>query len=645
MPEASRRILIVEDDEAHAELIRRGFEDQGGDATLTVVRTVRQAREHLRESVPDLVITDLRLPDGDGAELIEPDRERAAYPVVVMTGFGDQKVAVDALRTGAIDYVVKSEVSLAEMARTAERALREWKHIVERRHAEQALRRSEEHFRSLIENALDLILLLDVEGRFRYASPSARRTLELEPEGLAGRTALDLVHPDDRELLSRAIRGALAQPGEPQFATLRLRSRGGEWRVFESIGQAQIAGQPEPVVVVNARDITERLKAVESRRELEAQLQQAQRLETLGTLAGGIAHDFNNILQAVMGCSELARNKIAADSPARRYLDRSLEVSRRGRDTVEQILQFSRRRVQKLETIELRGVVGEVVKLLRATFPAAIEIRERVEASGVVAADPSQIHQVLMNLATNARQAMAGEGKLGIALERLAPGAAGLPPGLAPLAHFVLSVNDSGPGIPAEVRQHIFEPFFTTKEVGEGTGLGLAVAHGIVKGHGGAILCESEPGHGATFRVYLPEARPVAAQAAAAAPTTQPRQARVLFVDADANVAFVGRSLLEGLGHQVTTAANGVQALELFSQGPGEFDLVIVDEAMPGMTGSQLSTELRLLRPGLPVIVASGQGLPGGALFSDDASVVYLRKPFDAAELSRALSEALAARG
>ncbi len=644
MAEAPRRILIVEDDEAHAELIRRGFEDHGHATQLDFVRTVRQARELLRAAPPELVITDLRLPDGDGAELIEPDRDLARYPVVVMTSFGDQQVAVEAMRTGAIDYVVKSDVTLAEMARIADRALREWNHIIERRHAEQALRRSEEQFRSLIENALDLILVLEADGRFRYVSPSARRALQWEPAELAGHVALDLLHPEDHEAVRRSVSQALARPGQPQFVTLRLRSRDGEWRVFESIGQAGAAPEAEAVVVVNARDITERLKAEESRRELEAQLRQAQRLETLGTLAGGIAHDFNNILQAVMGCAELARNKVGPDSPARRYLDRSLEVARRGRDLVEQILQFSRRGSHKLRPIELRAVVEEVVKLLRATLPATIEVRERIEAAGSVVADASQLHQVLMNLATNARQAMGAEGTLEIALERLLPAAGSLPPGLAPVTHFVVSVSDTGPGIAPEIRERIFEPFFTTKEVGEGTGLGLAVAHGIVKAHGGAIVCESEPGHGATFRVYLNEARPAADQLPASAPATATPRARVLFVDDDANVVFVGRSLLEGLGHAVTTASSGLEALELFTRRPGDFDLLIVDEVMPRMTGSQLCAEVRRMRADLPVIVASGHGLPPGAKFSDDSSVGYLRKPFEAAELSRAVSSALGSR-
>ncbi len=639
-----RRILVVEDDEAHAELIRRGFEDDAPGARLRFARTLREARRQLEQELPDLVITDLRLPDGDGAELIEADREQARVPVVVMTSFGDQQVAVEAMRTGALDYVVKSEVTLAEMARIAERALREWGHILERRQAEAALRRSEEHFRSLIENALDLILVLGADGRLRYVSPSARRALRWEPDELAGREILELVHDDDREGARRAVRQALARRGEPQFVTLRLRTPDGDWRVFESIGQAGGAPQDEPVVVVNSRDVTERLRAEEAHRELEAQLRQAQRLETLGTLAGGIAHDFNNVLQAVMGCTELARAKVGEDSPARRYLDRTLEVSRRGRDVVEQILQFSRRGPQQLRPIELREVLEEVVRLLRATFPATIEIRERLEDSGAVVADPSQLHQVLMNLAANARQAMAGNGILEIALERQPVGSGSLPAGLAPVTYFVISVSDNGPGMPPEVRERVFEPFFTTKGVGEGTGLGLAVAHGIVRGHGGAIVCESEPGRGATFRVYLNEARPAAEPPAVVAPAGTVPRARVLFVDDDANVVFVGRSLLEGLGHEVTTASSGVEALELFLRGPHDFDLLVVDEVMPRMTGSQLCAEVRRLRQDLPVIVASGHGLPPGATFTDDNPVAFLRKPFEAAELSQAVALALGPR-
>ncbi len=634
LPVGPARVLIVEDDDAHALLLARHFEDHVPRLQVSRVASLQAARASLASEAPDLVIADLRLPDGSGSELLEPDAGRARVPLVVMTSFGDQQVAVEAMRRGALDYVVKSDVTLAQMPRIAERALREWGHLLERDRAQEALRASEAHFRSLIENGLDLIALVDAAAVLRYVSPSVQRLLGWDADALVGRGWLDLVHPDEAEAARRILADARAVPESRQYALIRLRSRAGDWLSFETIARVRPDGRSADVVV-NAWDVTDRLRAERAHRELEAQLRQAQKLETLGTLAGGIAHDFNNILQAIVGCTELALGQLGEDSPARRFLDRSLEVSRRARDLVRQIVQFARQGDLRREPVRLEALVEEVCRLLRATLPATVAIRQRIEASGAVLGDATQIHQVLMNLATNALQAM-GEtgGTLEIAVERQR--------GDGGVGHLVLSVRDTGPGIPPEIQERIFEPFFTTRQVGGGTGLGLSVAHGIVKGHGGAIVCHSEVGRGATFRVHLPEAAaPGAPQVGAPAPRALPRRGRLLFVDDDENVVFVGRNVLEGLGHEVVTALEGHEALELFRREPGAFDAAVVDELMPGMTGSQLATELRRLRPGLPIVIASGHGLPAHARFEDEAGVLYLAKPFEWKELDDAIRSAL----
>ncbi len=631
-----REVLVVEDDDAHAELIERAFEDVQG---LCIARasSLREARERLLERPPAVVITDLRLPDGDGAELIG-DPGTAICPVIVMTSFGDQTIAVDAMRHGALDYVVKSDLTFAEMPRIAERALREWSHLIERRRAEEALRRSEEQFRSLIENALDLIALVEPDGRLRYVSPSLMRILGWSPAQVEGRSVLELAHPEERERLQELLEDAVSGPGQPRFSVLRVPDSKGDWRSLEVV--ASLArGAEARAVVVNARDITERLRADAARAELADQLRQAQKLETLGTLAGGIAHDFNNILQALMGCTELAQASIPAQAPARRYLDRSLEVARRGRDLVRQILQFSRQETHHLEPVELQSVVAEVTRLLRATLPPGIELREGGRLPGRVLGDASQLHQVLVNLATNARQAMGARGgvlEIGIERHVLGPGQAG-PATLPAGGYLAICVSDTGPGILSEIRERIFEPFFTTKAVGAGTGLGLSVAHGIVKSHGGAIVCESEVGRGTRFRVFLPESGHVAAAAGERAQQAAATRARLLLVDDDESVLFVGRSVLESIGHQVAALASGPEALELFAGDPAAFDGAILDEVMPRMTGSQLAVELRRLRPGLPVIIASGHGQPPAASFLEGGSVRFLGKPFEARELAEAV--------
>jgi PAS domain S-box-containing protein len=645
---ALSEILIVEDDEAHDALIRRAFEAYAAPARLRTARSLKEALQAIEGAKPDLVITDLRLPDGDGAELVRVLRERAACPVVVMTAFGDQKVAVEAMRLGALDYVVKSDVAFAEMPHVAARALREWGHILQRSRAEEALRQSEERHRSLVEGALDLVGVLEPDGRVRFASPSVRRVLGFSPDEMVNRSVFDFTPTEDAEYVRSLLGRALRPEREAQAALLRVRARSGEWRTLEVIGRSLLEGRPEAGILLNARDVTDRLRAEEQRRRLESQLRQAQKLETLGTLAGGIAHDFNNILHAVIGCIELARSRVSSDLTATRYLEQSLEVARRGRDLVQQILQFSRQGEPRREALDLGGIASEVVRLVRATFPPNVEVRAEVRGPAVIQGDATQMHQVLMNLATNARQAM---GSVGGVLEiRLGPfeAASALEAvGIAPGDYVLLEVGDSGPGVPVEIKDRIFEPFFTTREVGSGTGLGLSVVHGIVREHGGAIVCSDGSLGGALFKVYLPRAEATASVSPGAGGEAQPSKAagvRVLLVDDDPAVLYVGQALLEELGHSVVAAPGPQRALELFAREPFGFDLAILDEQMPRMPGTALLRELRRMRPDLPVIVASGQG----PLLSGDheslLGVRWLHKPYDLQDLEQQVQEAVGAK-
>ena len=502
-------ILLVEDDEPHSELIRRAFERSSTRVDLACVGTIREAQAVLASAdTPDLVITDLRLPDGDGLVLLPESRERAAYAVVVMTSHGDEKVAVDAMKTGALDYVVKSEESFARMPDTVDRALRTWSYIVERRRAEEALRAREEHFRSLIENAHDLIWILTSEGGIRYASPACARVLDYSAEELTGRSVFELTAPEKREELQTALRAVFDQPDTPVASIMVLRARDGSERILESIGSAR-SGEKRPTAIINSRDITERRRAEEEAARLEAQLQQSQRLETLGTLAGGIAHDFNNIVQAIMGCAELAQISLPKESPALPYISRVSEAALRARGLVQQILSFSRQDESQRSEVEPFRLVDETLALFASTLPPHVRIRQRKEPTGTVLADPTQLHQVLLNLLTNARHATEKKGgtiEIGLESRQVAPGEL-VHPSLRPGPHVRLWVKDDGEGMSRTVADRVFEPFFTTKPVGQGTGLGLSVVHGIVTRMGGAILVESESGLGTKFEVYIPESR------------------------------------------------------------------------------------------------------------------------------------------
>jgi nitrogen-specific signal transduction histidine kinase/CheY-like chemotaxis protein len=344
---------------------------------------------------------------------------------------------------------------------------------------------------------------------------------------------------------------------------------------------------------------------------LEKQLRQAQKMEAIGTLAGGIAHDFNNILTIIIGYAEILLDTCSEDDPMRTDLQEVLSAGYRGRSLVEQILTFSRQTEQEQKPLQIGSVIKETLKLLRASIPKTVEIREDVAPeAGMVLADPTQIHQVLMNLCTNAAHAMREKGgELEVRLVDVnldAETVAARYPNLTPGPYLRLTVQDTGHGMEREVMERIFDPFFTTKGPGEGTGLGLAMVYGIVRAHRGEITVYSEPGKGTTFNVFFPKI-----ENQTSAETISPRppsegQERILFVDDEKVVVQMGRKMLERLGYQVTTSTDGSDALETFRSQPEQFDLVITDQTMPNMTGAELAQELMRIRPDIPVILCSG---------------------------------------
>ncbi len=352
-----------------------------------------------------------------------------------------------------------------------------------------------------------------------------------------------------------------------------------------------VGGQRAKLTV--AHDITDA-------KQLEQRLAQAQRLEALGTLAGGIAHDFNNILAAVVGHAELALMESGLQGRTRTHLDRILEASLRAGDVVRQILAFSRHSTAERRPVRVTAVVREALALLRASIPSTVEIRTRPdEDCGTVYADPTEIHQVLMNLCTNAQYALRDTGGV---LEVTLDCPDGLAPDLGPVVR--LTVRDTGPGIAEDVLQRVFEPYFTTKPVGEGSGLGLAVVHGIVTELGGRISVTSRPGQGTAFEVLLPRTAGPEGRDRGREPVGGTE--RILLVDDEPQVLEVERSLLESLGYRVTAVDRCTAALELFRAAPDGFDLVLTDQTVPEMTGLELAREVLKIRPGQPVLLCTG---------------------------------------
>ncbi|MGE4292472.1 MAG: response regulator [Desulfovibrio sp.] len=347
-------------------------------------------------------------------------------------------------------------------------------------------------------------------------------------------------------------------------------------------------------------------RRISHQKALEEQLRQAQKMESLGTLAGGIAHDFNNILGVILGYSELIREGAGKDAAMRRRVDEIMRAGSRARDLINQILNFSRQGPQERRPLKLVPLIKEALKLLRSSIPSSVAIHTVFNTEEDLAlADPTQFHQIVLNLCANAAQAMGEKG--GELVIRLADADDSAPAQLHDPRWFLhFSVADTGPGMDPEVMERIFEPFFTTKPPGEGTGLGLSVVHGIVKTHEGLVYVESEKGRGSTFHVYLPRARAEAATPVQPLPLLQPGKGRVLVVDDEKPLVDIASEMLKGFGFEVTARTSSVEALEAFRFRPDDFDLVVTDYAMPNLTGVELSQELLKIRPDLPVILCTG---------------------------------------
>ena len=515
--------------------------------------------------------------------------------------------------------------------------------ISERNQAEAAVRESEERFRQVVENIEEVFWMTDVgQSRLLYISPGYQRIWGRPPEELyqSLESWIETIHPEDRERVRRQSR-ELQSLGEYDVVYRIVRpDKSVRWIQDKAYPVNDASGNCTRIVGV-ATDITEQ-------RQLEAQVRQSQKMDAIGTLAGGIAHDFNNILGAILGFTELARFRLGDESLVRNELDGVLEGARRASGLVGQILAFSRRQDPRRVPVQISQVVAESLRLLRATIPAGIEFDIQLPLSlPPILADPDQIHQVIMNLGTNAYQAIGNRsGRITIRADEIQVGSFGplAPSVLRPGAYVHLSFTDTGCGIPQAVIDRIFEPFFTTKAPGEGTGLGLSVVHGILKAHEGAITVYSQPDRGTTLHLYFPcAAAGTSIHRAPDSPTPRGNGERILVLDDERPLAQLGMQLLESLGYQAMAVTEPAAALAEIEANPTSFRLLITDLSMPGMNGLDLARRIHTVLPRLPILLTSG--FLGGIHLRDlDQTGIRrtLGKPFSIAALAQAVKECLA---
>jgi len=359
------------------------------------------------------------------------------------------------------------------------------------------------------------------------------------------------------------------------------------------------------------QELNERKKAEEENKKLESQLRQAQKMEAIGTLAGGIAHDFNNVLYPIIGFTEMTMDLVPEESLAKKNLDEILIASDRAKSLVQQILTFSRQQEYNPQSLRVQPILKEALKLMRSSMPTTISIIQKIdETCGPVLSDPSQIHQIVMNLCTNAYHAMKTQG--GILEVKLSeidipPGQAEKYGSLYPGFYLSLTVRDTGHGIDPLIMERIFDPYFTTKPPGEGTGMGLALVHGIVKSFGGEIRVTSQPGQGSAFQILLPRVMEHEPESVLTLPKCIPGQGeRILVVDDEAQILDMIELMLQSLNYKVITKMESIAALEEFRKNPDDFDLVITDQTMPGLTGFELSKRMLAIRKNIPIILCTG---------------------------------------
>jgi PAS domain S-box-containing protein len=485
--------------------------------------------------------------------------------------------------------------------------------LTELKKAQEAIRESQSRLSSIITSAMEAIITLDEHQRILSFNPASELMFCCSEEEAIGRSIdrfIALQQDDNNRTTELSKQQSIVSMLEGRMGTINgIRVNGEIFPVEASISKVSVGN--EELYTIILRDITERVNSEETQRNLQAQLFQSQKMEAIGSLAGGIAHDFNNILSVIIGNAELVKLELARDHRAMKHIDEVISASDRAQELVQRILSFSRKQESHFRPVRLHYVIREGMKLLRASIPSTVEIKMDLQTNGpLVLADPTQIHQVVMNLCTNAAHSMEGtEGKLIVKQKsiELDDRAMLYHPDLKKGRYAVFTVHDSGAGMDGFTLKRIFEPFFTTKGPGKGTGLGLTIVHAIVKNHGGATKVQSQLGKGTQVEVYLPiyEGEEVSASIEEIKESAGGAE-RIMIVDDEPQLLQTLKEILKGLGYQAFPFTSSPEALHAFEKDPSSYDIIITDHIMPQMTGTVFAGRIRQMNQDIPIVLMTG---------------------------------------
>jgi len=653
------RILIVDDDLVSREKLRKIMDSFG--QCIVVENGADALRVATSQNPPDLILLDIMMPEMDGYEVckrLKANKSTSNIPVIFISSRSEEDDEAKGLGLGAVDYItkpfspyiVKARVRthlelkkhrnrLEELVneRTVElkKATKEMRvEISERKQAEKAMRVSEERYRLLVENANDAIFIAQDEV-IKFANPKTEELTGYSAEELAKTPFANFVHPEDRDMVVERHKRNLEGEELPGAYSFRIINSANE-EFGGEINAALITWEGRPAILNFLRDITPQKK-------LEAQLQQAQKMESLGSLAGGIAHDFNNLLMGIQGRTSLMLMYKDSSHPDFGHLSGIEDYITNAANLTKQLLGFARAGKYEVKPTAINDLIKKSATLFGRT-KKEIAIRSKyLEDVWTLEVDRGQIEQVLLNLFVNAWHAMPGGGDLFIETENVTVDESFIRPfEVQPGKYVKFSIADTGVGMDEATRQRIFEPFFTTRKMGRGTGLGLASVYGIIKNHGGFIDVYSEKGHGTTFNIYLPASEKAAMKEKALAGDLVKGFEAVLLVDDEDMIIDVGKELLGELSYEVLLARSGQEAIKIYEENKEKIDMVILDMIMPDMSGGDTYDRLKESNPDIKVLLSSGYSIDGQATeILNRGCDGFIQKPFNIKQLSQKLREIL----